>query len=182
MAVNASIQIYGVKAALKELNTIDTKLRRQVTKDYKQIVSSVLADAKAAMPSQAPLSGMDRGWKTKSGFEIIPKDGWSTATAQKMLAAKINTKKVKEFRGTKVNVGTFRIVWTGTANTIFDIAGRKSSGSFIDRLNARYGRASRVLWPAYEKNKTQVEQEMIALVEGVMKEVNRNLVMAPASS
>jgi hypothetical protein len=182
VAVNASIQIYGVKAALKELNTIDTKLRRQVTKDYKQIVSSVVADAKAAMPSQAPLSGMDRGWKTKSGFEIIPKDGWSTPTAQKMLAAKINTKKVKEFRGTKVNVGTFRIVWTGTANTIFDIAGRKSSGSFVDRLNAKYGRASRVLWPAYEKNKTQVEQEMIALVEGVMKEVNRNLVMAPASS
>ena len=182
MAANASIQIYGVKAALKELNTIDTKLRRQVTKDYKQIVSSVVADAKAAMPNQAPLSGMDRGWKTKSGFEIIPKDGWSTPAAQKMLSAKINTKKVKEFQGTKVNVGTFRIVWTGTANTIFDIAGRKSSGSFIDRLNARYGRASRILWPAYEKNKTQVEQEMIALVEGVMKEVNRNLVMAPASS
>jgi hypothetical protein len=182
VAANASIQIYGVKAALKELNTIDTKLRRQVTKDYKQIVSSVVADAKAAMPNQAPLSGMDRGWKTKSGFEIIPKDGWSTPAAQKMLSAKINTKKVKEFQGTKVNVGTFRIVWTGTANTIFDIAGRKSSGSFIDRLNARYGRASRILWPAYEKNKTQVEQEMIALVERVMKEVNRNLVMAPASS
>jgi hypothetical protein len=38
------------------------------------------------------------------------------------------------------------------------------------------------LWPAYEKNKTQVETEMIALVEGVMQEVNRNLVMAPARS
>ena len=182
MGVETTIQVHGLKAALKELNTIDVKLRRKVTTDYKQIVSSVVADAKTAMPSQAPLSGMNRGWKTKSGFEIIPKDGWSTSKAQKMLAAKINTKKVKEFRGTKVNVGTFRIVWTGTANTIFDIAGRSSSSSFVDRLNARYGRASRILWPAYEKNKTQVEQEMIALVEGVMKEVNRNLVMAPASS
>jgi hypothetical protein len=182
VAVENTIQIYGIKAALKELNTIDAKLRREVTKDYKQIVSSVVADAKAAMPSQAPLSGMNRGWKTKSGFEIIPKDGWSTAAAQKMLAAKINTKKVKEFRGTKVNVGTFRIVWTGTANTIFDIAGRKSSGTFVDRLNARYGRASRVLWPSYEKNQSQVEQEMIALCERVMREVNRNLVMAPQSS
>jgi hypothetical protein len=39
-----------------------------------------------------------------------------------------------------------------------------------------------VLWPSYEKNQSQVEQEMIALCERVMREVNRNLVMAPQSS
>lgn len=182
MAVRTGVEVYGIKNALKELNKIDKSLRREITKDYKQIVSSVIADAKAAVPVSAPLSGMNRRWKTKSGYDIIPEGGWNAAVAQKFLAAKISTRKVKEFRGDTVNVGTFRIVWAGLANQVYDISGRTASNALARALNAKWGRASRLLWPAYEKNKSQVDDEMLRLCERVMDEVNRNLIVARAGS
>ena len=182
MAVETNVQIYGIKNALKELNKIDKSLRREITKDYKQIVSSVITDAKQAVPSAAPLSGMNRRWKTKSGYDIIPEGGWNGAQAQKFIVAKISTRKVKEFNGDKVNVGTFRLVWAGLANQVFDISGRSASNALARALSARWGRASRLIWPAYEKNKSQVDDEMLKLCERVMNEVNRNLVVAKPTS
>lgn len=182
MAVDTNVQVYGIKEALKELNKIDKSLRRQITKDYKQIVSSVITDAKQAVPNAAPLSGMNRRWKTKSGYDIIPEGGWNGAIAQKFVVAKISTRRVKEIRGTKVNVGTFRLVWSGLANQVFDISGRNSNNALARSLNSRWGQASRVLWPAYEKNKSQVNDEMLKLCERVMKQVNRNLVVNQPTS
>lgn len=181
MAVDTQLQVYGIKNALKELNKIDKSLRREITKDYKQIVKSVIDDAKTIVPADAPLSGFNRQWKTKSGYEMIGEGGWKQSIAQKMLAAKISTRRVKEFRGDIVNVGTFRLVWTGMANQTFDIAGRKASNALGRALANRWGSASRVMWPSYEKNKSQVDDEMLKLCERVMAEVNRNLVTAPIS-
>ena len=198
MASETRIEVYGVKAALKELNKIAPTLRRQITKDYKQIVSSVIKDAQSIVPSIAPMSGMDKGWQTKSGYEMLPDSGWNGIKAQKSYVAKISTRRVKEFRGTKENVGTFRIVLTGLVNTVFDIAGRKSSGQIgqisrmgkhgkrvgtvggpqmIAVLNSRYNRGSRTVWPSFEKNEAQVINEMTKLVEQIMQEVGRNLVI-----
>ena len=179
MAVDVGIEAYGIKNALKELNKIDKSLRRQITKDYKEIVKSVIDDAKTLIPSDPPLSGMNRKWKTKSGYEMIGEGGWSKAIAQKMLVAKISTRRVKEFRGMKVNVGTFRIVWTGLANQVFDIAGRKDSNALGNALAQRWGSASRIMWPSYESNRSHVDAAMLELCERIMAEVNRNLVTAP---
>ena len=181
MAAETTIQVYGIKDALKELNKIDKSLRREVTKDYKKIVAGVIADAKAAIPQQAPLSGLNRRWKTKSGYDIIPEGGWNKAVAQKLLVAKISTRRVKEYRGDLVNVGTFRLVWSGLANQTFDMAGRKRSNPLARALQLRFGSASRVMWPSFERNRSQVEAEMLKLCEGVMKEVNRNLVTSKGS-
>jgi hypothetical protein len=182
MASATSIEIHGIKQALKEIQKMDKSLRRQITKDYKQIVSSVIADAHSNIPSTAPLSGMQRPWKSRSGAMLIPMGGWDSSVAKKMLKAKINTRKVKEFRGNKVNVGVFGITWTGAANTIFDISGKRSGGNFVNQLNARYGRSSRIMWPSYEKNALRVEQEMVQLVERIMAEVGRNIsTMRPSS-
>ena len=56
------MEFLGLKEALKEINTIDKKLRRQIIRDFKQIVQPVIADAKTMLPSGAPLSGMARPW------------------------------------------------------------------------------------------------------------------------
>lgn len=37
MPVSAKIEVYGVKDALKELNKIDPTLRKQITKDAKEV-------------------------------------------------------------------------------------------------------------------------------------------------
>lgn len=197
MPVETRLEIYGVKEALKELNKIAPTLRRQITKDYKKIIEPVMADAKNALPTIAPMTGMEGGWRTRSGYEMLPPGGWNGLKARTMYKAKINTRKMKEFRGTIENVGAFSFSLTGLVNTVFDIAGRKSDGTIkefsrmgshgkkvgtvggrqmIAVLNARYNRGSRTVWPSFEKNKTEVERQMENLVEDVMKQVGRNLV------
>lgn len=196
MAVETRVEVYGIKAALKELNKIAPTLRRQITKDYKEIVSGVIKDAQSVIPTIGPMTGMEKGWKTKSGYEMLPPGGWNGVKASKLVTAKISTRKVKEFRGTKENVGTFRLVWSGLVNTVFDIAGRKSKGneSTISRigshgkavgtvggrqmiavLNSRYGSGSRAMWPAFQRNETEVMNRMTQLVEEVMAQVGRNV-------
>ena len=73
-------------------------------------------------------------------------------------------------------------MWAGLANQVFDISGRSASNALARALSARWGRASRLIWPAYEKNKSQVDDEMLKLCERVMNEVNRNLVVAKPTS
>jgi hypothetical protein len=195
--VDLNVGVVGLKDALKTLNKTAPALRREITKDYKQSVEPLIKAAQQITPTIGPVSGMDRtGWRTKSGWEILPVSGWNGTKAQKAFKAKISTRRVKEFRGNLENVGTFRMVWVGFANTVFDMAGRKSSGNvdvfsrmgshgrrvgtvggpnLLAVLRGRYGAASRTVWPSYERNKNDLDTEMTKLVERVMREVQNEL-------
>jgi hypothetical protein len=163
---SARIEVVGLKDALKTLNKVDKSLRRKITTDYKQIVAGVISDANRLVPTQAPLSGMSRNWSTRSGFQLLP---WIPGYKQK-IAAKINTRNIKEFGGNKTNVGTFVIQWKGATGTMFDTS---MAGPLGRALTARYGSRSRVMWKAYEQNQNDVMSEMERLVKRVMDEANR---------
>ena len=165
-SVSTKVEVVGLKDALKTLNKIDKSLRREITKDYKKIVQPVIDDANNLVPSNAPLSGMARNWSTKSGFKMLP---WIPGFKQK-IAAKINTRNIKEYAGNKSNVGTFLIQWQGATGTMFDTS---MSGPLGRALTARYGSASRVMWKAYEKRDGDVMSEMEKLVKRVIDEANR---------
>ena len=164
--VSAKIEVVGLKEALKTLNKIDKSLRREITKDYKKIVQPVIDDANALVPTGVPLSGMARNWSTRSGFKMLP---WVPGMKQK-IAAKINTRAIKEYSGNKTNVGTFGIQWKGATGTMFDTS---MAGSLGRALTAQYGSRSRVMWKAYEQRQTDVMSEMEQLVKRVMDEANR---------
>ena len=164
--VSARIEVVGLKDALKTLNKIDKSLRREITKDYKKIVQPVIDDANQLVPSGVPLSGMARNWSTKSGFKMLP---WVPGMKQK-IAAKINTRNIKEYGGNKTNVGTFFIQWKGATGTMFDMS---KTGALGAELTARYGERSRVMWKAYEQREGAVMSEMEQLVKRVMDEANR---------
>jgi hypothetical protein len=164
--VSAKIEVVGLKEALKTLNKIDKSLRREITKDYKKIVQPVIDDANALVPTGVPLSGMARNWSTKSGFKMLP---WVPGMKQK-IAAKINTRNIKEYGGNKSNVGTFLIQWQGATGTMFDTS---KEGALGRQLTARYGERSRVMWKAYVQRENDVMSEMGQLVKRVMDEANR---------
>jgi hypothetical protein len=161
----ATIKVYGVKAALKELNKINPSLRRQFTKRYKDIVKPVLKQAKIDFPKSPPLSGMGRP-HTRLG-------GWDGGLVAKGVVAKIDTRK-----GKSDNVGAFFIVQKTGWGSIYDIAGRKNPGSqFVQNLMANgHGAASRVMWPAYLQNAKQIQLSVLDLVGDVMDETNRKLI------
>ena len=168
MIPTTSVQVYGVKSALKELNKINPKLRREYTKRYKDIVKPVVQAAKLAFPKSAPLSRM-AGPQARLG-------GWDGGLVAKGVVAKIDTRKARP--GTET-VGAFFIVQKTGWGSIYDIAGRTNSSSqFVQNLiNSGHGNASRVMWPAYEGNAAEIQLAVLDLVDNVMNDVNRNLVI-----
>jgi len=194
--VDISVGVVGLKESLKQLNKIAPTLRRQITKDYVQIMQPVVNTVQKIIPTIPPVSGMSKGWKTASGLEMLPASGWNGNKAQKLLKPKINTRKVKEFRGNVENVGTFGLVLKGYVNTVVDMAGRQSAGNrdvfsrvgshgrrvgtvggplLIAMLQSRYGGASRAVWAGYERSKTELDHEMEQLVQRVMDLVNTEM-------
>lgn len=164
----APIEVVGLKDALKELNEIDKKLRRQVTKDFKKIMEPVIKEASDRLPNGPPLSGMARSWKGKSGAELMH---WEDDKVEKNIKAFTSGKKIRDTGlGFKQNVGVFGIRWTGPQATLFD-QGRK--GAMADQLTRRYGSPSRLIWRAYEVKQIEVEQQVKDLVSDVMRQVGR---------
>jgi hypothetical protein len=150
MSAGISIKIENVPATLRALNKIDPDLRKKVPAEIKSYAQPIVADAKAALPSSAPMSGWNRGRfkysasKARSGIRL-------------------------QFKGTRPRNApadawpVLRVKSTNAAAAVFDIAGRKSTGKttsgsrMIRQLNSTGGRASRTIWPAVEKHVKEVE-------------------------
>ena len=164
MTVDVGMEFSGLKDALAELNKIDKSLRRQITKDFKAIVQPVVGRAESMLPSGAPLSGMARSWKGKSGADIM---SWNDARVRKNIKAFTSGKKVREApSGFKQNLAVFGIKWAGPQATIFDMAAKGIMGQ---NLVSKYGPPSRVIYKAYESASADVESQVAALVNRVME-------------
>lgn len=176
--IEATINVVGLKEALRELNTIDKKARRKVTQDFKKIAKPIVDDAKAKIPVAPPISGWGRKW-TDKGRQLLP---WDGTIGQSYLKARLSTKQPREYGGYVRNLAVFYVSWSGAINAIYDMAGRRNQPEtpqgrqMIAGLEAKYGKSSRALWPAYEMNRQEVEKAMQQLVNDVMAQVNRNLV------
>jgi hypothetical protein len=167
MSGNVGIEVLGLKEALKELNRIDPKLRREITRDFKQIVKPVITRAEALLPSGAPLSGMARSWKGKSGADIM---SWMDTRVKKNLKPFTSGKQVRDsFAGYRQNLGVFGVRWAGPQATIFDMA---AEGQLSENLTAKYGQPSRVIYRAYNAAYQDVNRQVTELVNKVMKQTN----------
>ena len=173
---NVKLEIVGLKEALRELNSLDKNARRAITRDFKRICKPVVDAAKRAVPKEAPISGWNRTWRPSSNYQALP---WKSALATSRIQAKVSGKTPREFQGRMTNLAVFSIAWAGAINTIYDLAGRGGRGetaagaNMIRGLEARRGKASRVLWPAYEGNKSEVERELADIIDDVMRQTSR---------
>lgn len=162
MTVDVGMEFSGLKDALAELNKIDKSLRRQITKDFKDIVQPVVARAQSALPTGAPLSGMAYKWTGRSGADIM---SWQDSRAKKNIKAFTSGKKVKEFNGNTQNLGVFGIKWAGPQAALFDML---RTGTLGESLTAKYGPPSRIIYKAYESASAEVESQVKDLVNKVM--------------
>jgi hypothetical protein len=161
------IEVVGLKEALKELNTMDKKLRREITRDFKKIVQPVLGKAESMLPNNAPLSGMSRSWIGKSGADIM---SWNDARVRKNIKAFTSGKKVRDAPGGfKQNLGVFGIRWLGPQATTLDMLAK---GVMADNLTDRFGPPSRIIYKAYDSASDEVQQQVKDLVNKVMKLTN----------
>jgi len=165
MSVSASTEIYGLKAALAELNKLDSKTKFQAVNKIKASGSEMVNRVSATYPDKAPLSGMAPGRKTAGRLSYDPKK------VRKGVTIQVGGRSVK---------GTIPLVTLTQKNAggaIFDIAGlRDSSSVFVRNLNAYYGKAQRGMWREAKFIYGQATQDILKAIEEVLASVNRKLV------
>jgi len=175
MTVSTQIEVAGLKEALREINQIDKKSRQQITREFKSIMKPVVNEAKQNVPKTPPISGWGRLWKTPSGFQMLP---WDGNPATKLIDVKVSGKRPREYQGQIRDLAVLIVRWRGAVNTLFDMARDSNTpqgANMIAGLNSRAGRASRVMWPAYEAKANEVEGALRDEIEKVMAMVNRNI-------
>jgi len=203
MSVETTMQVVGIKDALRVLNGIDKTARRDLTKRYKEVVADVVKAIGLAIPKQAPLSGFERSWDPSRNRPVarstFRRDIVTGVLAERRRKEGANAILPYEFRNNQVTAGvsgkrprrhsagfyshlaTFYIRTNSKSVTLFDMAGRGNGGlspngaRMIAALNARYGKPSRVMWPTYEKHSGDVQDAVQRIVNDLMTRVNREL-------
>ena len=190
-----SVQIEGIQAALKELNTIDPKYRRLVTKQIKAAGADIINDARSMVAffdnskgNGAPLSGMVRGNLIK-GRET----SWKTDQVQKGFKVKVGVRASRErivtfaryTEGVKThdqqinfNAKPYQLMviqQADAAGAIYDHAGRHTNSMFVTNLNAEAGPEPRAIDKAVERGREPVTKKVYEVVQDVEKQINRNL-------
>ena len=188
-----SFQVTGIKESLKELNRLAPDLRRQITKDFKTITQPMVNAAKAATPADPPLTGMNRKWKKIKGGV------WNNSQVDRGIQVKIDTRRARKRNLTAgaqyETLGAFifqsREVW----GIIFDMAGRGGAqdrdfqnrtyngqeyrytwnNTLIRNLNAKWGEASRYMWPTAIDYQPQMEDAVRTLTERVADDISTAL-------
>lgn len=197
------VSLVGVKDALRTLNKLDKSLRRELTRDFQDIVRPVLIEAKSLAPSEAPLSGMDRSWTPKGAknevlpYSPTPRKAPPKPTAEEMarsrgarrqyttwakwnakIIAFTSGKRPKMYQGYMKNVSTFGVKWQGPAAVLFDTSAKahtKQGQQMISALNSRFGSPSRVMWKAMNRGGKDVTHEVEQLSKRIIREANKAL-------
>jgi hypothetical protein len=176
MSVKASLEVAGLKEVLREINQIDRSARFKITREFKKIGKPVVDEAKSQVPQTPPISGWGRSWTTsKSNYKMLP---WDGAPAKQFIDVKVSGKRPKEYAGQIRDLAVVVIRWRGAVNTLFDLAHdfeTPRGANMVRGLKGEFGKASRIMWPAYEKHANEVEKQIRDQVIEVMAQVNRRL-------
>ena len=175
MTVVASIEVVGIKEALAHINTLDKKLRRQITLDFKELAQPILMQAKEDVPGKAPMSGWNRSYTPgKSGGNILPWEG----TEAKKITAFVSGKRPKSVGGRTRSLAAFGVKWMSKDAVMFDSTGQshtKQGAQMLSVLNQRFGAPSRVMWRAYAQAAPQVQDKMLKLAQDIMRQTTRQI-------
>ena len=179
MTAATSIEVVGIKEALAHLNTLDKKIRRQITVEFRELAAPLLMEAKEDVPGKAPMSGWNRSYtpRGKAGNftdSILP---WSGSEAMKITSF-VSGKRPRSIGGRTRSLAAFGVKWASRDAILFDATGQshtKQGAQMLSVLNQRFGKPSRVMWRAYEQAAPQVQDKMLQLVQYIMRQTTRQI-------
>lgn len=186
----ARTTVIGLSETLRELQKMDTEIVKEIRKDWRRIAKPAIRDIRDLTPNKEPLTGMRKG-----RLQYDPKKVDSRVGAYLRFPKK--TRKT-------INVqyhSIFNLEQRDAGGSIFDIAGRKSSGgnkarrkmpdgstkvlvfkqTFIANLKEYSPRgqyraaASRSMWPGAEKSLPQLSNEIEQSVNDRIRQYNRQV-------
>jgi hypothetical protein len=163
MTTDLTIQVDGVKEAVKYLNQVEPGFRKAYVANMKEVARPMTEAMKSQYDDNRFPSGTKRNWAPE-GRQVFP---LSASNAVRGVSLRVNNKKVG---------AAFSVMQKNPAAAIFDIAGRANVNPLATAFSAKFGRsASRVIWPVFEAKIADLTTEVQKVVEGVMAEANKNL-------
>jgi mRNA-degrading endonuclease RelE of RelBE toxin-antitoxin system len=164
MSVTGSIEIYGLKAALAELQKVDSKTKFKAVNQIKASGAEMVSRVAQRYPNRPPLSGM-RPRKTGNGRLV-----YDPVKVRKGVTIQV---------GGRIQRGSYplvTIIQKDAAGALFDIAGlRGDDPQFSEYLTTAYGPAQRGMWREREYIYGQATQDILQAIEQVLNQVNRTL-------
>jgi hypothetical protein len=159
--------VLGVQEAMRTLQALDPAIKREAVREIKAAAEPLRSAIQSRIPGEAPLSGMVHkgrtGW-TKSGTKVATKYGGRARA-----------------RGGRDVTPLVSVILKGAAASIYDMAGRGSSGStpqgqaLVSGLTARGGSASRAAWPAADASLGQIQAAVMEAIRKAAAQANVSL-------
>ena len=142
------VVVYGYKDTMKALRSISPDVAKQFTAEIKAAITPVQTLARSKVPDRPMRNWDDRGpgvWSTRLGY--------NAAKVRRGITVRQGG---RGRRGTGVSVA-WKVMNKDAAGAVFEIAGRKTSGStrsavaFRSNLTLSGGRPSRLIWAAWDE-------------------------------
>jgi hypothetical protein len=164
MTASASIEMTGLKEAIRSLNKIEPGLRKEFTRGANEIAAPAIQEVQKGY-AKVPLSGMARNWTDKSGRKIFP---FSVARAQSGVKLKVDSDRQA--------VSLLYITQTNVGAAVFETAGRTNPNTLGDSLGPLKPNRTRVLGPSVFRKRREIEKGLQRLsmdaIQRVQKELN----------
>lgn len=167
--IRMDIKVEGLAQMFRDLGRIDPELRKAAVKNVYAVGRIIQNDARGRVPASPPMSG----WARRRGQR--GRWVWTPGQTRSRIRVKVSTGSAK-----RDEIRLVRVIQSDAAGSIYDMAGRKSSGrsrqgqQFVRNLN-RKGRASRTMWPAAEANKDEVERALREAIDDMADTLNRRM-------
>ena len=162
MTTNTTIEIQGLKEAIRSLNKVEPGLRKQFVQDASRIAQPAIREVQRGY-TQVPLSGMARKWE-QANKKIFP---FSVARSVSGVKLKVDA--------SREAVSLIYITQTNVAAAVFEAAGRTNQNRLGDSLGQLRPGTTRVLGPAVYRKRGEIEREMLRASMDAIRLVQKEL-------
>lgn len=165
MTTRMSVEVVGVRDAIRSLNRIEPGLRKQFAAEATQIAQPAIRAVQSAYRF-VPLSGMERNWKEKNrSRKNFP---FSLDKARKGVKVKLDARRDA--------TAVILITQMDPGAAIFETAGRANKNPLSDSLNddLQPGR-TRLIGPVVYSRKDEIEAQMKSAALRVVARVEKEL-------
>jgi hypothetical protein len=163
MTTNTTLEVVGVRDAIRSLNKIEPGLRKQFTADANRIAQPAIEEVQRGYQREY-LSGMARNW-TQGGSKKFP---FNVSKAIAGVKLKIDA--------SREATSLMYIQQKNAGAAIWESAGRKTSNSLGNNLgDIPRPNHTRNLGPAVFRKRREIERELLRATNEVKARVEREL-------
>lgn len=163
MTIDTTIEMTGLREAIRSLNKIEPGLRKEFTAQATKIAQPAIAEVQRGY-KELPLSGMARNWQ-QSGNKKFP---FSIAKAISGVKLKVDA--------SREATSLIYIAQMNAGAAIWEAAGRATTNSLGTNLgNVPQPHHTRNLGPAVFRKRREIEREMQSASQAVINLVEKEL-------